>query len=77
MKFRNPKAKKLNAVHLLPLPLLVLALLFAVHSTYQYLTGVEETMLWMGVGWVAVFYFAARSWFAARKVFVWGDEASQ
>lgn len=64
----------MNIIRLLPVYLLVVAMLFFAHASYQYLTGQEEELLWVAVGGLAVLYFSVRSWFAVNWVFVWGEE---
>ncbi len=74
MKFRDPEAKKLNALRLMPLPFLALALSFTAYSIYQHQIGADESMFWVAVGGAASVYFLLRSWFAVRSVFEFGDD---
>ena len=74
MRLREPDNKKMNVLRLLPVYLLVVAILFTGHSTYLYLSGAEENLMWVGLGALGVLYFSVRSWFALRSVFLWGEE---
>ncbi len=74
MKFRHPERKKFNLFMLLPVAMLVLAIAFTIHSAYLYFSGTEEEILWLGIGAAAVVYFSFRTWFAAKQVFIIGDE---
>lgn len=77
MKFRDPDAKKTNLLQLLPVLFFVVTLIFAGHAVYQYAIGLEASLMWVGLWGILLLYFGARSWFALRKVFVWGEEETE
>lgn len=76
MRLRNPNEKKMNILRLLPLFLLLPVLFLTGWEAYRYLTGAEESALWLGLWGAVSVYMVVRSVFAARKVFVWDDDGA-
>lgn len=76
MRFRNPEEKRMNFLRLVPVFALVVAIFITGHSLYRYLAGADDSVTWLVIGSVAMIYFSFRTLFAVRRVFVWGDEAS-
>lgn len=67
----------MNALRLLPVFLLVVAVFFTGAQLYRYLTGLDETATWVAVGAVALVYFSFRTLYAVRQVFVWESQEGQ
>ncbi len=77
MQFRNPDKTKQNLLFLLPVFLVVPMIFLAGFEAYRYFSGAEESPFWMGLWSVATLYLMVRSYFAVRKVMVFGDEADE
>lgn len=71
MRFRNPDDKKMNVLRLLPVFMLVVAVFFTGHQVYRYIAGYDETLAWVGIGAIAMIYFAVRTLHTVKRVFVW------
>lgn len=74
MRFRNPDEKKMNALRLVPVFLLVVATFFTGHQTYLYLSGGEADTFLIFLGAAVMIYASVRSIFAMRRVFIWEHE---
>lgn len=74
VRFRNPDEKKMNALRLVPVFLLVVATFFTGHQTYLYLSGGEADTFLIFLGAAVMIYASVRSIFAMRRVFIWEHE---